>query len=594
MVVNYSDDTHVTADDTSSIEKIIKGIRTKNWAEDVRELIACGFELSKIQKSNFASMFKGDMIIDWSNSKISFENYDFILQDMQTHLTLGSTLSSSATIPSLAKGHLYLLVISTDGNYTANQLEIIEYSSFEKNQYILAFIVDNEICTPYINSGAVHIINENAPHLSVIDSGKVLVDKKQGKIDISGALYLFNSQNARTIKTTSDGVDFSNLLTSTSLLAFVYDYNDSALKVIEYSNITYNTGIISLFKIQDSIFDSFSDPNGFNVIESNGEKIYPEERNQFASFNDVGNAVLDFQNQKLTFANKNLNTITTLDYSDRRKPTLSDMNFDDLTAAKIYVVCVTKELELKIYLYNEIPEGAWLLVAFKPTGSLYHIYGNQMGFVVIDSQGLQIYPQVGNDGAKLSGKTLNILGDSYAKNDTSPVEKTWHYKLAKKYGMTYNNYGVNGNGMVTPDGKGMPMVDRFNEMADGADYIIVVGGKNDYNKQLPIDEFKTGISTIIKGLVAKYISGKICFFTPWSLGDADDEEIKLSEYAQAIEDECNLFGIACFNSNKRSNITPWDADFRKKYMQSVSDVSHLNGDGHDRFLPRAEAFLKTL
>ncbi|GAW63379.1 hypothetical protein FC65_GL001617 [Ligilactobacillus acidipiscis DSM 15836] len=202
--------------------------------------------------------------------------------------------------------------------------------------------------------------------------------------------------------------------------------------------------------------------------------------------------------------------------------------------------------------------------------------------------------QGGASNSNLTGKRINMLGDSYVKNNNDSVGDTWHNKLAIKYNMTYRNYGVNGNGLIDPSRNGTPVVDRYQDMDDDADYVIVIGGKNDYNGQYSIADFKTGVAKLIKGLVIKYPKGKIAFFTPWSIGDTDTKSIKLNEYAQAIEDECNLFGIACFNSSKHSNITPWDANFRKNFMQSDHDVSHLNHAGHERFLPTAEAFIKSL
>lgn len=325
-------------------------------------------------------------------------------------------------------------------------------------------------------------------------------------------------------------------------------------------------------------------------------RVHPRMYNQLASFNDTGNVVLDFKNKEVRFNDLTRNVITTLDYKEKSTPTLNNLSFKDLAKNKICVLYVSKKNKIDICIYNDLPDnGVLLLAAFKPTGEVYNIYGNMMPFIIKDNQGTQVYPKPDVvNGSNFVGKTINMLGDSYVKNNNNPVEKTWHYKLAQKYNMTYNNYGINGNGMVASKGTGTPMVDRFNEMKDGADYIVVIGGKNDYNKQLSISDFKTGIKKMIKGLVAKYPDGNICFFTPWSIGDNDDKKIKLSEYAQAIVDECNLFGIACFNANEGSNITPWDADFRKKYMQSENDVSHLNGEGHDRFLPRAEAFLNSL
>lgn len=258
-----------------------------------------------------------------------------------------------------------------------------------------------------------------------------------------------------------------------------------------------------------------------------------------------------------------------------------------------------------------IASSAWLLAEFDRTGTVFKqgvLKGNGQGgthTVYIDhstylkvSNNINIVanPKVATQrtSSELAGKSINVIGDSYVENNTDVIENTWHYKMAQKYGMTYSNYGHNGNGLITPNKNGTPVVERYEDMTDVADYVVVIGGKNDYNDQYPLDDFKAGVVTLIKGLVEKYPTAKICFFTPWSLGDSEKQEIKLIDYAQAIEDTCNVFGIACFNSYKHSNITPWDTAFRKKYMQTDNDISHLNSTGHNRFLPQAEAFLESM
>lgn len=199
-----------------------------------------------------------------------------------------------------------------------------------------------------------------------------------------------------------------------------------------------------------------------------------------------------------------------------------------------------------------------------------------------------------NIDSPLAGKTMNIIGDSYVDNNQKPIEDTWHYKIAQKYGMTYKNYGLHGNSLVRPNTNGVPVLDRLDEMDDGADYIVVVGGRNDYKFQYPIADFKAGIKSIIEKLQEEQPQAKLCLFTPWAAGSTEDQDIPIVDYAQAMQDECEAHSVPCFNSVKLSGITPWIADFRTKYMQTANDVSHLNSSGHDRFMPRAEAFLEAM
>lgn len=199
------------------------------------------------------------------------------------------------------------------------------------------------------------------------------------------------------------------------------------------------------------------------------------------------------------------------------------------------------------------------------------------------------------DASRLTGKKINFLGDSYVANYNEPVENSWEYKLAQKYHMTYRNYGKNGNGIVSTKANGTPMVDRFDEMENDADYVVVIGGENDRTRQIPLGEFKDGLDKLMEGLINKYTDAVICFFTPWPVANTDDRlDIKLTEYAQMIEDRCHYWGIACYNSNKYSNIRAYSPAFRAKYFQTKSDISHLNAAGHDLFEPRAEAFLNSL
>ena len=196
--------------------------------------------------------------------------------------------------------------------------------------------------------------------------------------------------------------------------------------------------------------------------------------------------------------------------------------------------------------------------------------------------------------SNLNGKVMNIIGDSYVANNGNPVSDTWHYKLAQKNSMTYNNYGINGNGLVTPNRNREPVVARYGQMAEGADYIVVVGGRNDYNDQYPLADFRKGIDKLIEGIVTKYTSSKLCFFTPWSVNDDVNQKLKVKDYADIMEEECQKYGIPCFNSNRKSGMSMWNRVFRKKYSMKETDPSHLNANGHDRFMPRAEAFLNSL
>ena len=230
---------------------------------------------------------------------------------------------------------------------------------------------------------------------------------------------------------------------------------------------------------------------------------------------------------------------------------------------------------------------------------------NNSGFTInrkeICMYSIPVYQDIMEDNI-LKGKTVNVIGDSYVAGNTLGASSTWHYMMAQNNSMVYNNYGINGNTLIGDDAtyhRGTPVVERYTSMTDDADIIIVIGGKNDYNVQVPIADFKSGLETLCQGLVNKYVGKKICFFTPWYVPQSvladlgNDGTIPLIDYCNAIEEICEKYSIPVFNC-KKSEIYTFNATFRSTYFQSGNDISHLNADGSRYFLHRAEDFVRSL
>lgn len=192
-------------------------------------------------------------------------------------------------------------------------------------------------------------------------------------------------------------------------------------------------------------------------------------------------------------------------------------------------------------------------------------------------------------------KIVSVIGDSYVANHNQNIGLTWHGKLACEYGSKYNNYGINGNGLVSTNATGIPVVDRLDTIDVNSDLVIVIGGKNDYNQQLNLNDFKTGIDTICQNLITNFYNKKIVFFTPWnSYGTNDTRAIKLVEYVNAIKEVCSKYSIPVYDSYHNSNMYMWNGDFDTEFCQSSTDTSHLNNEGHNRFLNQAEKFIISL
>ena len=198
----------------------------------------------------------------------------------------------------------------------------------------------------------------------------------------------------------------------------------------------------------------------------------------------------------------------------------------------------------------------------------------------------------------LIGKKINVIGDSYVAGNGN-VGNTWHYKMAQKYGMTYRNYGINGNGLITPNRTGTPVVSRYTDMDNDADIVVVIGGKNDFNDQYPLADFKSGLETLCAGLIAKYPTKRILFFTPWRVPMSTIIEcdpslssftIPLVDYCDAIVEICKKYMIPVFDT-KDSAMFLTDSTFRTTFMQSSTDISHTNNAGGARFEVLGENFV---
>ena len=196
----------------------------------------------------------------------------------------------------------------------------------------------------------------------------------------------------------------------------------------------------------------------------------------------------------------------------------------------------------------------------------------------------------------LKGKKIGFIGDSYVRNHREPVENTWHYKFARKHGMEYYNYGRNGN-CIALDLKqwGTGMYQRYKDMRDDLDYIVVIAGHNDASQgridSIGIDTFKERLGILCQGLIEKYPHAQLFFFTPWTCDGFVGSPRQ--QVVDAMLEVCGSYGIPVFDAARRSNIFVTSEQFRKIYFQGGkgTDTAHLNSKGHDRFLPVAENFI---
>lgn len=194
----------------------------------------------------------------------------------------------------------------------------------------------------------------------------------------------------------------------------------------------------------------------------------------------------------------------------------------------------------------------------------------------------------------LRGKRIGVLGDSYVRNHKEPVENTWHCKLAKKHGMQYFNYGRNGSCVAMDRARfGKAMYKRYVEMPDSLDYVVVIGGHNDASllDSIGIDRYREKLAVLCEGLIERYPTARIFFFTRWTCKDFAGSNAE--KVVDATLEVCGRYSIPVFDAARRGNIFAQSDTFRGIYFQGggKTDTAHLNAKGHDRFLPVAEAFI---
>ena len=200
----------------------------------------------------------------------------------------------------------------------------------------------------------------------------------------------------------------------------------------------------------------------------------------------------------------------------------------------------------------------------------------------------------------LKGKTFTVIGDSYLAGNGLDKELVWPALLAKKYDMVYNNYGMNGSTMSNYVTTNNAMVDRYTNMANNdPDIIIIEGGRNDYNKNVPIGTNGSMDTKTMKGaaryLITKvqerYPNALIICLTVWEVGgSANSAGNVCSDYGRALLEVCADMGVPCINAmdQQATGVYMTDASFRTKYCMKSSDISHLNADGMKLVLPAFE------
>ena len=213
---------------------------------------------------------------------------------------------------------------------------------------------------------------------------------------------------------------------------------------------------------------------------------------------------------------------------------------------------------------------------------------------------------------KLENIKANFLGDSITEGTgTTGADKIFYSLLGEKYGMKVRGYGIGGTRLAyqqEPSANARwdrSFSDRFSEMDDDADLVVMFGGTNDYGHgDAPIGTpedrdpktFYGACHYIMKGLIEKYPESTIVIMTPLHRAVEErvrggGEKVYLKRYVEIIKEVSEYYSLPVIDLWAISGIQPKVDVIKQKYCP---DGLHPNDAGHVLMAKRLEGFLRTL
>ncbi len=221
----------------------------------------------------------------------------------------------------------------------------------------------------------------------------------------------------------------------------------------------------------------------------------------------------------------------------------------------------------------------------------------------------------------LKGLKINFLGDSITQGDVGPTgrEFAYHSVLKAECGLKEaRNYGINGtriaNHQAAPVNEEEEFLfshsfcQRFSEMDDDADAVVVFGGTNDHSAgDAPLgtfsdrtpDTFYGACHYLFSGLLLKYLGKPIVIMTPLHRDKEMDpkgyhrtfDTGTLKEYVDIMREVAEYYGLPVLDLFATCTIQPAIPEHKALYMP---DGIHPNNAGHALVAHKLKNFLETL
>lgn len=185
-------------------------------------------------------------------------------------------------------------------------------------------------------------------------------------------------------------------------------------------------------------------------------------------------------------------------------------------------------------------------------------------------------------------KKANIIGDSIIKGENSDdgykrmKDDNVASILMEEFGFNdVRNYGIGGSRISSHVTNLNGIVDRFNNMDNDADLIIIAGGTNDFGGDVQLGDlsdltdntkFKPALYNVLKGIQDKYPGKELYYITPAHRKDgkpdnaANNVGLTLKDYVEACYEVCELLSVPVIDMWKELGFSPFNDTMKKKYM----------------------------
>lgn len=211
------------------------------------------------------------------------------------------------------------------------------------------------------------------------------------------------------------------------------------------------------------------------------------------------------------------------------------------------------------------------------------------------------------DGNYFKDKTLNCFGDSTTWGDnslgTGGNQISWvsHVQSLVPF-KQIRNYGIKGSRIAVSADRSDSFIERYEAMDSAADDVVVFGGVNDFQHDIPLGDpvsrnvrtFRGALNTLIGGLLAKYPTQNLVFITPTqnnfvhptkhypNTHQRNAEGLWQKDYVQAMLDACESYCIPVIDLYRQSGICPY-VEGHKRFMP---DGLHYSEEGYERLSRR--------